>query len=64
MVESYTLTEEDKNSAVWKKHKRFLEEQLNTLRDALERRNLAPHDAEYFRGQIYLIRRILDGKEI
>lgn len=53
------LTAHDRESAVWKKYEAFLRERLVELSRALEHRSLAQVDAEYFRGQINLIRETL-----
>lgn len=57
------MTQDERDSAVWKKHTAFLRERLTNLGQALERRNLAATDAEYYRGQIALIREILFEEE-
>lgn len=59
----FMINNDEANTAAWRKIKTFLESRLSELRNALERRNLPQNDAEYYRGQVFLIREILNGEE-
>jgi hypothetical protein len=61
-IKLFKLIENEPESALWQRQKTFLQMRLTDLSLALERRNLAPVDAEYYRGQISLIREILSAE--